>query len=371
MRSGSPAKRSAPLRSRLREALVLSLSAPLAAAAACRASTGTSPVDAARHDGEDASGSFDAAPESSLDDSGACALVPEEAGRFGEDGSCGSFFALPCGIPSNVAVFGCYPSVDFCLAACPGKLLVACGFPAPTCQDAAVDPGAPVYIDCATCLGNIGRRPAGTAGPRQGRGRSPVGKYFSLASSLERCSVEAFVQLEARLAAFGAPRALRRRARQAASDERRHARTTAGLARRYGGEAVPVPRAAPAQLTFEEFVRENAVEGCVRETYGALLAMHQRERAADPAVRRAMRRIAVDETHHAELAWAIDRWACARLAPLARRNIRARQKAAMTELRAGAGLWHREVVHEAGMPAREVEVRLLDELERSLFLAMP
>ena len=53
---------------------------------------------------------------------------------------------------------------------------------------------------------------------------------------------------------------------------------------------------------------ENAREGCVRETFGALIAMHQAERAGDPIIRRAMRRIAEEETRHAELAWEVASW---------------------------------------------------------------
>jgi hypothetical protein len=124
-------------------------------------------------------------------------------------------------------------------------------------------------------------------------------------------------------------------------------------------------------LSFEAFVTENAVEGCVRETFGALLAMHQRARAKDPGVRRAMATIALDETHHAELAWAIHRWALPRLSAAARRRVRWAQDAAMSELRAAAGRWHPEVVQAAGMPSPAVESRLLQELEAALLARAP
>ena len=44
---------------------------------------------------------------------------------------------------------------------------------------------------------------------------------------------------------------------------------------------------------------ENAVEGCVRETFGALIASWQAEHARDPGIKRLMRSIARDETRHA------------------------------------------------------------------------
>ena len=51
-----------------------------------------------------------------------------------------------------------------------------------------------------------------------------------------------------------------------------------------------------------EIARENAEEGCVRETFGALLAAHQAAYACDPEVREVMTRIAGDELRHAALA---------------------------------------------------------------------
>jgi hypothetical protein len=104
-------------------------------------------------------------------------------------------------------------------------------------------------------------------------------------------------------------------------DESRHARTMAALARRHGA-VVAAPRLGrgPARSLLEVAV-ENAVEGCVRETWGALSAAYSARAAADRAVRRAMAAIADDEARHAELAWAIDRWAAARLAPAERRLV--------------------------------------------------
>jgi hypothetical protein len=79
---------------------------------------------------------------------------------------------------------------------------------------------------------------------------------------------------------------------------------------------------------------ENVVEGCVRETFGALLASWQAQHATEPAVRTAMKRIAVDETRHAALAWAIDAWMRERLDEPARRRVeRSRRAAARTLLR--------------------------------------
>jgi hypothetical protein len=64
---------------------------------------------------------------------------------------------------------------------------------------------------------------------------------------------------------------------------------------------------APPARSLEELAVENAVEGCVRETYGALTAIWQARTAKDPSVAAAVRRIARDETRHAALSWANQR----------------------------------------------------------------
>ena len=58
---------------------------------------------------------------------------------------------------------------------------------------------------------------------------------------------------------------------------------------------------------------ENAIEGCVRETYGAVVNLVEARASSDPVVRKAMRSIADDECRHAELAWAVAAWLRPRL----------------------------------------------------------
>jgi hypothetical protein len=375
MPSATRAPRHPPLRATLERLLALSF-----AAAACHTTTETSspaPIDATSDAPTDASQDAAAVIDASVDASSeldapvedsACAPVRIEAGFFGEDGSCANFVYLPCGHAMPLPDAGCVPvSIDLCVAACPLEFFTICTFPAPTCVGGYVDPDAAIYLDCSTCLGNIGRRPAGMISPRRGGGPA-LGEYFALAAYLERASVEAFVQLRARLVSFGAPARLARGALRAAVDERRHARMTARLARRFGTEVDAVRPSAELTLTFEDFALENAVEGCVRETFGALVSMHQRERAHDRGIARAMGRVAEDETRHAELAWAIHRWAAPQLAPAARRRIRRAQERALAELAAsGEGGWATEVIREAGMPDRAAQTRLVEAFGRTLF----
>jgi hypothetical protein len=100
------------------------------------------------------------------------------------------------------------------------------------------------------------------------------------------------------------------------------------LAQRRGG----VPRCPdkPAFALVRSLARvalENGVEGCVRETYGALQNFIDALASPDAEIRQAVRRIGNDECRHAELAWAIHAWALPQLS----RNERARVEEAMRE----------------------------------------
>lgn len=183
------------------------------------------------------------------------------------------------------------------------------------------------------CVG--GRRPAGLAA-RRAEAPNPVGAWLADLARLEAASVPAFVQLVRELRAHGAPAGLWREARRAAADEVRHARLVGALARRYGAQPTRPEVARPAPRALEVVAEENAAEGCVRETYGALVALWQARTAVDPAVRAAMATIAEDETRHASLAWRVDRWSSRRLGAAARRRVHEARRAAAAELLAAA-----------------------------------
>jgi hypothetical protein len=107
---------------------------------------------------------------------------------------------------------------------------------------------------------------------------------------------------------------------------------TASLARRYG--AVPVSHAVKSLQVreLECIAVENVIEGCVRETFGALVATWQGMTAEDPLVRAAMARIARDETRHAALAFQIDAWLRTRLDSSARARVRDARRFAWNDL---------------------------------------
>lgn len=212
----------------------------------------------------------------------------------------------------------------------------------------------------------IGRRPdALRSRPRRPRS---LGGFFANAAQLEAASVYAFEKLAGELVAHRAPRRLVRAALRSSADEVRHARATAALARRFGGRPVrPVIERRPVRSLFDVAL-DNATEGCVRETFGALVATVQSMRAASPSVRRELRRIAADETRHAALSWAIDAWVRGRLGTAGRRALDEARREAVATLRAEAAReWPAEVATIAGMPGAEASTRLLAGLDAGLW----
>jgi hypothetical protein len=211
----------------------------------------------------------------------------------------------------------------------------------------------------------VGRLPAGLCrGARRVAG-SPVGRFFADVAELEAAAVTAFGQLADELAVHRAPRALLRGALRSRRDEIRHARVTGALARRWGVRPT-MPRVRPiAPRSLVEVAADNAAEGCVRETFGALVATVQARRAADPVVRRAMRSIAIDETRHAALSWELAAWAQARMSPAERRRVAAHGRDAAE--RFAAAVEYPEAVHrDAGMPRPDEARALFDALQRAL-----
>jgi hypothetical protein len=214
-----------------------------------------------------------------------------------------------------------------------------------------------------------GRRPEGLLAAPARAPSTELGDYLASMARLEAASVPAFSRVADELTAFGAPADLISDSWRAALDEIEHARAMTALAERFGGCVVAPELAAPVARDRFAFARENAIEGCVRETYGALVAWHQAESALDPEVRAVMTHIAEDETRHAQLSWRIAEW----LEP----QLDAAQRAALSEARAAAFYELRSALGAApcaatrrvlGLPAPEIEVALLDQLGAALVL---
>jgi hypothetical protein len=196
----------------------------------------------------------------------------------------------------------------------------------------------------------IGRRPS-CMQRQSAQGKTRLGAYFGSVAHLEEVAVFAFAELARELAHHGAPAELIERAERSRRDEIRHGRIMRALADRFGGDA-PEPRVTEQPpRSLEELARDNAVEGCVRETFGALVGMWQGRFARDRGVRAAMRRVAVDETSHAALSWDIDRWARSRLDAEANARIDAARDDALRELVHESPEDDEDLVRWAGLPS--------------------
>jgi hypothetical protein len=165
-----------------------------------------------------------------------------------------------------------------------------------------------------------------------------VGAFLAQAATLEAASVYAFQQLARELVEHAAPAELIVWAARSALEEVRHTQLMAAQAQRYG--ATPAaPQIAPHGVrSLFELALENAVEGCIRETYGALVAHQQATLAHDPQLADVMSSIARDEASHAELSWRIAAWVEPQLNVSERAQLTSARRAALAELYEAANI---------------------------------
>jgi len=164
--------------------------------------------------------------------------------------------------------------------------------------------------------------------------------YYVRAQRQEAAAVVAFERLAIELEAHGAPFELIEAARRSADDERRHTALFQREASRLFAE-LALPAELPGPNVPDSFVirplpeilRENIVEGCANETYAALVATHQAERAPTPRLRAMFASIASDERNHAALAHRLHAWGLGAVAPAVADSLRSEQRVAYERLR--------------------------------------
>ncbi|MDX2018764.1 MAG: ferritin-like domain-containing protein [Deltaproteobacteria bacterium] len=215
----------------------------------------------------------------------------------------------------------------------------------------------------------IGRIPDGcdTQNAPQARWGS-LAEFWSECAGLEAASIPAFHMLAEDLRRLNAPHGLIAEALSSAEDETRHAAVVFELAARAGGTSqdVRVPRRAPKSLF--DMAHENAVEGCVRETFGAFVAAYQAQAASDPRAKAVFARIAEDELKHAALSHAIATWAGPQLSDGERALIDRDRSQLIAQLRRATATQHAPEVYEAaGYPSGSVALRMLDVLETNVW----
>jgi hypothetical protein len=140
--------------------------------------------------------------------------------------------------------------------------------------------------------------------------------HWERAAQHECESVPAFLRLAEELLFHDAPDELVERALDAVEDEIRHALLSGLLAHALSPEAhlprMPIPeprRLARGESGLRQLATESLLDGLIGEGMAAERARLGSVQAKEPTFARAQRRIALDESRHADLGGDIARWA--------------------------------------------------------------
>ncbi|HTU58459.1 MAG TPA: hypothetical protein VMF89_08495, partial [Polyangiales bacterium] len=196
---------------------------------------------------------------------------------------------------------------------------------------------------------------------------SDVGAWYARAAANESGSVHSFRALARELRASRVGARFARRLRQAAREEVRHARSMLREARLRGAAPIRHDFRELTSRSLLEIALENAKEGCVEETWAALVAQFQAVHASDASTRQHFAQIAADETQHAELAWSLHRHLRRELSLTERERLDAQLAAAIDQLQNRAATHHgRRLLSELGLPSSPTEDALRAQLATAL-----
>jgi hypothetical protein len=198
---------------------------------------------------------------------------------------------------------------------------------------------------------------------------SQFGNYLAEMAHLEAAAVFAFGELASELERFGAPTSLVVRAREAQADEMRHAVTMTGHAKARGVTPTSARSFVTKYASLFDLALHNAEEGCVRETYGALVAMHQAARASDAAFRIDLAIIAQEEVKHAAWSHDLDQWLSEQLTPSENEAVGLAKATAFERLEreCSAAVPNAALETEAGLPDAATSAHMLAALRRTHF----
>lgn len=218
----------------------------------------------------------------------------------------------------------------------------------------------------------IGRKPPGSLSFSPAELKpdcNALGVSLARHAAYEAASVVAFEHLKKELEKHNAPRALLNRIESAANDERRHAIQVAALAARYGHQADDFHIEPVSFRDLESIAIDNMQEGCIGETWGALIGLYQAEKAADPAIAETMRSIALEEVEHASLSWAVHDWIVPQLDKKAIDRVNSIKQKSLAKLIEKASVpADQNHVLLAGLPEVAVAKQLADKLVQSLMV---
>jgi len=141
----------------------------------------------------------------------------------------------------------------------------------------------------------------------------------------------------------------------------------AALAARYGHQADNFQVEPVSFGDLESIAMDNMQEGCIGETWGALVGLYQAKKATDPVIAETMRCIALEEVEHASLSWAIHDWIVPQLDDQAIERVNKLKKKALVKLIKKTSVpVDQNHVLLAGLPEVAVARQLAEKLVQSL-----
>lgn len=195
-----------------------------------------------------------------------------------------------------------------------------------------------------------------------------LGNYFANMVAMETAAITAFDYLVRELTAYQAPQALIDLALAAIQEETEHAQMAGLLAQAYTTEPSPLALQDFQLRSLYEIALENAVEGCINETFAAACGWWQAERAEFASFRTVIAHISEEETRHAALSWAIHAWAMPQLTELQRAQIQQAQIEALTSLEASFQQEaHPSLQRELGLPNALEAAQLFKQLRADVW----
>jgi hypothetical protein len=195
-----------------------------------------------------------------------------------------------------------------------------------------------------------------------------LGQYLADMTAMETAAITAFYNLSLELEAYDAPADLIARARQAVLEETRHSEMAALLAASFDAEMPEVTVDDFCLRSLYEIAIENAVEGCVNETFAAACGLWQSEYAQLYVFRKVIGHITEEEMGHAALSWEIHQWIMPQLSEAQQEQIRLAQAEAVDSLVSDFKQESNPVLQQAfGLPTKDDAARLFTQLKNSVW----
>ena len=195
-----------------------------------------------------------------------------------------------------------------------------------------------------------------------------LGQYLADMTAMETAAITAFYNLSLELEAYDAPSELITRARQAVLEETRHSEMAALLAASFDAEIPEVSIDDFCLRSLYEIALENAVEGCVNETFAAACGLWQSEYAQLDVFRKVIAHITEEEMGHAALSWEIHQWVMPQLSEIQQEQILVAQAEAVDSLVSDFNQESNPMLQQAfGLPTKDDVARLFAQLKNSVW----